>query len=294
MTDLLFSNRETHRERPFPTKPFLFKRKSPFKSITLFLLAQLGPVAVDPDIIAICKEFQPVLLKIASSRFVGAEQLNKKADWRSWRAAVVLGGLQPASPTLGTVSPLRSSLLQVPNHPLTKLCALFQPQNPAAWSLSLRDVTPAGCPQNQRCCRVSRGPEMGRDSCGGDGALWEKRLFQGELLGDPRGKHLTLLPFSVWAAGDAVLGPSVPRVPGGTRDAEGTGASLLVGLWDCDQAACDRTLLKCLWNVGGYRAQTYKKTNKNLKKKVLLQYMVARGKIKEENEPLVLKSRCSF
>lgn len=76
-------------EQPFPTKKNLSFSKNKMKkkkSITLFLLAQLELVAVDSKRIAICKEFQPALLKIASSQFLGGSGLSGavlKANWRA-------------------------------------------------------------------------------------------------------------------------------------------------------------------------------------------------------------------
>lgn len=71
-------------EQPFPTKPFIFqkktKQKKKKKSITLFLLAQLERAAADWERIAICKEFQPALLKIASSQFLQGRRLGGSVE----------------------------------------------------------------------------------------------------------------------------------------------------------------------------------------------------------------------
>lgn len=69
-------------EQPFPTKPFIFQKKTKQKkkSITLFLLAQLERAAADWERIAICKEFQPALLKIASSQFLQGRRLGGSVE----------------------------------------------------------------------------------------------------------------------------------------------------------------------------------------------------------------------
>lgn len=66
------------------------KRK---KSITLFLPAQLELVAADSERIAICQEFRPAPLKIASSRLLGGSRLGGSAARANWGAALQTGML---------------------------------------------------------------------------------------------------------------------------------------------------------------------------------------------------------
>lgn len=78
-----------HPRQSFPTKPFIFQKeneakKKEKKSITLFLFTQLERAAADWERIAICKEFQPALLKIASSQFLQGRRLGGSMVGTGW------------------------------------------------------------------------------------------------------------------------------------------------------------------------------------------------------------------
>lgn len=56
---------------------------------------------MDSERIAICKEFQPALLKIASSQFLGGSRLSGSVVKASWRAALRTGTVPDQDNTPG-------------------------------------------------------------------------------------------------------------------------------------------------------------------------------------------------
>lgn len=78
-----------HPEQSFPTKPFILQKENEAKKKKkinhTFSAHRVGTGrAADWERIAICKEFQPALLKIASSQFLQGRRLGGSMVGTGW------------------------------------------------------------------------------------------------------------------------------------------------------------------------------------------------------------------
>lgn len=194
-----------HPEQSFSAKPFIFQKENEAKkkSITLLLLTELERAAVDWERIAICKEFQPALLKIASSQFLQGRRLGGSMVGTGWSKSW-LSRLGKHLGNAGTPSPWESEMLMPgrnswgsPAMPLREVWFgfLFQPKlNPAPLSLPFGHSR--RMPSKGRCSHLSPGVEIGNK--------FHVLVLEGCGRESRRGAQ-PLVPFSLWIVSELGL-----------------------------------------------------------------------------------------